>query len=201
MPDADPARYVRGQYDGYRKIKGVAKGSRTETYCALRLEIDNSRWAGVPFFIRTGKRLPVRQTELRVVFRASPRLRFLPHGHRPAAPSQLVVKIDPATGVRIVLDARRADAPAPQEIDLDMEFSEEGGEGATPYEVLLYAAIRGDSTNFTRQDSIEETWRIVQPLLEHPPDLHPYPQGSWGPKAADELIADHGSWRGPWLNR
>jgi glucose-6-phosphate 1-dehydrogenase len=199
MPDADPAAYVRGQYDGYRNIEGVAADSTTETYSALRLEIDNWRWAGVPFFIRTGKRLPVTQTELRVVFRQPPRLGFLPDGHRPPAPSQLVVKIDPATGIRIVLDARRADSPTPQEIDLDMEFAAEGGEGATPYEVLLRAAIHGDSTQFTRQDSVEETWRILQPLIEHPPDAHAYPPGSWGPKAADRLTAGYGQWRGPWL--
>jgi glucose-6-phosphate 1-dehydrogenase len=199
MPDADPAEYVRGQYGGYRNIKGVAADSTTETYCAVRLEIDNWRWAGVPFFIRTGKRLPVTQTELRVVFRQPPRLGFLPEGHRPPAPSQMVVKIDPATGIRIVLDARRADSPAPEEIDLDMEFAAEGGEGATPYEVLLRAAIRGDSTHFTRQDSVEETWRILQPLIDHPPDVHAYPQGSWGPKAADHLTTGYGPWRGPWL--
>jgi glucose-6-phosphate 1-dehydrogenase len=199
MPDADPAGYVRGQYDGYRNINGVANDSTTETYGALRLEIDNGRWAGVPFFIRTGKRLPVTQTELRVVFRDPPRLGFLPEGHRRPAPSQLIVKIDPATGIRIVLDARRADSPTPQEIDLDMEFAAEGGEGATPYEVLLHAAIRGDSMQFTRQDSVEETWRILQPLIDHPPDAHAYPQGSWGPTAADRVTADYGPWRGPWI--
>ena len=201
MPDADPAAYVRGQYDGYRSIEGVAANSTTETYGALRLEIDNWRWAGVPFFIRTGKRLPVTQTELRVVFRQAPRLGFLPDGQRPSAPSQLIVKIDPATGIRIVLDARRADSSTPQEIDLDMEFADEGGEGATPYEVLLHAAIEGDSTQFTRQDSIEETWRILQPLIDHPPDTHSYPPGSWGPKAADRLTSGHGPWRAPWLTR
>jgi glucose-6-phosphate 1-dehydrogenase len=195
MPDADPAAYVRGQYDGYRNIEGVAADSTTETYSALRLEIDNWRWAGVPFFIRTGKRLPVTQTELRLVFRHPPRLGFLPEGHRRPAASQLIVKIDPAAGIRIVLDARRADSPTPKEIDLDMEFAAEGGEGATPYEVLLRAAIHGDSTHFTRQDSIEETWRILQPLIDRPPDAHPYRQGSWGPKAAERL----GPWRGPWL--
>jgi glucose-6-phosphate 1-dehydrogenase len=199
MADARPAEYVRGQYVGYREIAGVARGSTTETYSSLRLEIDNGRWAGVPFFIRTGKRLPVTQTELRVVFGDPPRLGFLPEGHRAPAPSQLIVKIDPATGVRIVLDARRADSPIPREIDLDMEFATEGGEGATPYEVLLRAAIQGDSTQFTRQDSIEETWRILQPLIDHPTDALPYPQGSWGPKAADHLTARHGGWRGPWL--
>jgi glucose-6-phosphate 1-dehydrogenase len=198
MPDAKPAAYVRGQYVGYRKIKGVAAGSKTETYSALRLEIDNGRWAGVPFFIRTGKRLPLTQTELRVVFREPPRLGFIDEAHRLPAPSQLIVKIDPATGVRIVLDARRADSPAPQEIDLDMEFADEGGEGPTPYEVLLHAAMLGDSTQFTRQDSVEESWRIVQPLIDSPPATHTYKQGSWGPAAADRLTDGYGPWRAPW---
>jgi glucose-6-phosphate 1-dehydrogenase len=198
MPNASPRSYVRGQYAGYRKIKGVAAGSETETYSALRLEIDNGRWAGVPFFVRAGKRLPVTQTELRVVFREPPRLAFLAEVQRSPEPSQMVVKIDPATGVRIVLDARRADSPAPQEIDLDMEFAQEGGEGATPYEVLLHAAIDGDSTQFTRQDSVEETWRIIQPLIDRPPKTQPYAQGSWGPAAAERLTDGYGPWRGPW---
>jgi glucose-6-phosphate 1-dehydrogenase len=176
----------------------VAQDSKTETYSALRLEIDNSRWTGVPFFIRAGKRLPVTQTELRVVFHDPPRLGFLVDRSRRPAPSQLIVKIDPATGVRIVLDARRADSPTPQEIDLDMEFADEGGEGATPYEVLLLAAIRGDSTHFTRQDGIEETWRVVQPLIDHAPRVQAYRQGSWGPTAAQRVTAGYGPWRGPW---
>jgi glucose-6-phosphate 1-dehydrogenase len=199
MPDADPSHYVRGQYDGYRNVDGVAATSTTETYAALRLEIDNWRWAGVPFFIRTGKRLPVTQTELRVVFRHPPRLGFLPQHHRRPAPNQIVIKIDPATGLRIILDARGADAPTPREIDLDMEFADQGGEGPTPYEVLLSAALQGDSTHFTRQDSVEETWRILQPLIDRPPQSHPYAQGSWGPQAAEELPAGTGPWRGPWL--
>jgi glucose-6-phosphate 1-dehydrogenase len=199
MPDADPSAYVRGQYDGYRNVDGVAATSTTETYAALRLEIDNWRWAGVPFFIRTGKRLPVTQTELRVVFRHPPRLGFLPEHHRRPAPNQIVIKIDPATGLRIILDARGADAPTPREIDLDMEFADQGGEGHTPYEVLLSAALQGDSTHFTRQDSVEETWRILQPLIDRPPQSHPYAQGSWGPQAAEGLPAGTGPWRGPWL--
>ena len=80
-----------------------------------------------------------------------------------------------------------------------MEFAEEGGEGATPYEVLLHAAMVGQSTRFTRQDGVEETWRIMQPLLDAPPPVHSYPQGSWGPAAADEIVAGHGRWHTPWM--
>ena len=199
MADADPAHFVRGQYEGYRNIDGVRANSDTETYAALRLDIDSWRWAGVPFFIRTGKRLPVSQTELRLVFRHPPRLPFIPSGRRRPEPSQLVVRLDPTTGVRIILDAQRADRRGASEIELDMEFSEEGGEGATPYEVLLHAALVGDASHFTRQDGVEQTWRIIQPLLDAPPKSVPYAQGSWGPAEAEKLTDGFGGWRGPWL--
>ena len=199
MPDADPRDYVRGQYDGYHEIEGVRANSATETFVALKLEVRNPRWHGVPFYIRTGKRLPVTQTELRVVFRDAPIPGFLPQGHRAPAPSQLVFKIDRGAGVQIILDARRADAQVPKEIELDMEFADEGGEGPTPYEVLLSDALHGNSTHFTRQDGVEETWRIVQPLLDNPPPVQPYAPGSWGPEAADALLGEFAPWRGPWL--
>jgi glucose-6-phosphate 1-dehydrogenase len=197
--EADPAHYVRGQYDGYLAIDGVAADSTTETYAALRLEIENWRWSGVPFFIRTGKRLQATQTELRLVFKHPPRLGFARLQGSTLEPNQLVVKLDPSTGVRVVLDAHRADAPAAAAIDLDMEFAQEGGEGATPYEVLLHAAMIGDSTRFTRQDGVEETWRVMQPLLDSPPQVSPYAPGTWGPEAADKLVAGHGRWHGPWI--
>ena len=98
-----------------------------------------------------------------------------------------------------MLDAQRADKAGAGEIEFDMEFAQEGGEGATPYEVLLHAAIVGDSTHFTRQDSVEQTWRVVQPLLSSPPTAAPYKKGSWGPTAADELVAEFGGWHGPWV--
>ncbi len=151
MPDADPAHYVRGQVEGYRQIDGCAKDSATETYAAMRLEIDNWRWSGVPFFIRTGKNLPVTQTELRLVFRPPPRLGF--SFKRRPQPDQLVIKLDPSTGIRLLVEAQRSDIREPEQISLDMEFGQQGGEGAEPYEVLLHAAMQGDSSRFTRQDS------------------------------------------------
>jgi glucose-6-phosphate 1-dehydrogenase len=199
MPDADPARYVRGQYDGYLEIDGVADDSTTETYAALRLEIDNWRWSGVPFFIRTGKHLPMTQTELRVVFRRPPRLGFHLTGARRPEPVQVIVKLDPSTGIRLLVDAQRADSVTPEQVSLDLDFAEEGGEGPTPYEVLLLAAMRGDSKRFTRQDSVEETWRVLQPLLDAPPPVHPYAKGSWGPQEADELLSGYGGWHEPWV--
>jgi glucose-6-phosphate 1-dehydrogenase len=195
---ADPAHYVRGQYEGYLDTPGVDPGSTTETFAALRLDIDNWRWSGVPFFLRTGKHLAVTQTELRLVFKEPPRLGFRLMEHRPD-PNQLVVKLDPSTGVRIEVDALRADKGRVDPIGLQMEFAQEGGEGPTPYEVLLHAAMVGDSTRFTRQDGVEQTWRIMQPLLDSPPPVEPYAQGSWGPKSANDLVAGHGRWHGPWV--
>jgi glucose-6-phosphate 1-dehydrogenase len=194
---ADPAHYVRGQYDGYLAIDGVAPDSTTETYAALRLEIENWRWAGIPFFIRTGKRLPATQTELRLIFKHAPRIGFKGFDHYPE-PNQVVVKLDPSTGIRLIVEAHRADTFGARRIDFDVEFAEEGGEGPTPYEVLLHAALIGDSTRFTRQDGVEETWRIMQPLLDQPPPVHPYAPGSWGPPEADELVRGYG-WHGPWI--
>ena len=199
MADADPAHYVRGQYDGYRDIDGVRANSDTETFVGMRLEIDSWRWSGVPFYIRTGKRLPVSQTELRLVFRSAPKLPFIPSGRRAPAPSQIVFRIDPQTGIRVALDAQRADRSSASEIDLDMTFAQEGGEAPTPYEVLLQAAMAGDASHFTRQDSVEQCWRVIQPLLDNPPQSITYPQGSWGPEEADKLVAHHGGWHGPWL--
>ena len=198
MPDIDPAHCVRGQYVGYRDVDGVAADSMTETYVALRLEIDNWRWAGVPFFIRTGKCLPEKVTEVRLVFKRAPSLRFTSKNHKLAA-NQMVLRIDPNSGSSLMLNARDPDDDALRQIHLDMDFADEGGAGPTPYEELLYAALRGDQSNFTRQDSVEETWRIVQPLLDQPPTIQQYQPGSWGPGAADSLIRHWGGWHQPWL--
>jgi glucose-6-phosphate 1-dehydrogenase len=198
MADAEPEHYVRGQYEGYREVAGVTPDSDTETYAALRVDVDNWRWSGVPFFIRTGKHLATRQTELRLVFKHPPRLQFISLHHRRPQPSQIVFKIDPTTGIRMILDAHRADKHGPSEIELDMEFAQEGGEDSTPYEILLHAALVGDSTHFTRQDMVEATWRVVQPLLDAPPPVHPYAKGSWGPPEAERLVSGFGGWHGPW---
>jgi len=195
---ADPAHYVRGQYDGYLEVNGVAPHSTTETYAALRLDIENWRWAGVPFFIRAGKELGVTETELRLVFKNPPNLGFHLRDRRPE-PNQLIIRLDPTTGIRLIVDAHRADAGGASSITLDMEFETEGGEGPTPYEVLLHAAMVGNSTRFTRQDSVDEQWRIMQPLLDNPPPVHVYKPGTHGPVEADQLVAGHGRWHEPWI--
>ena len=109
------------------------------------------------------------------------------------------MKLDPTTGVRMLLEAQRGDETEPEQISLDMEFSKQGGEGATPYEVLLYAAMQGNSTRFTRQDGVEEAWRVMQPLVDNPPPVLPYEKGSWGPDEANQLLAGHGRWHSPWV--
>ena len=112
-------------------------------------------------------------------------------------PDQFVVRLDPTTGVRIVLSAHRADAPKPTPSSSTWSSRPRGG-GPDPYEVLLHAAMLGLSTRFTRQDSVEEEWRVMQPLIDAPRRSHSYRPGSWGPDAADSLVADHGGWRGLW---
>jgi glucose-6-phosphate 1-dehydrogenase len=199
IPDGHPRHYVRGQYEGYRLAEGVASDSTTETFAALRLDIDNWRWAGVPFFIRTGKHLPIKATEVRLLFKHPPRVQFVSPKNRKPRPDELVFRIDPSTGILIILDAHRADQPGPSEIRFDLEFAQAGGEDATPYEVLLHAALVGDSTSFTHQDNVEESWRIVQPLLDSPPTVHPYAKGSWGPPEGDQLLAGFGRWQDPWV--
>ncbi|HEY7857587.1 MAG TPA: glucose-6-phosphate dehydrogenase, partial [Candidatus Nanopelagicales bacterium] len=196
MPPADPADFVRGQYDGYQRTNGVAADSNTETFVALRLEIDNWRWAGVPFFLRAGKCLPTGTTEVRVVFKNPPSLGFTAGGPRPQ-PNQLVLLVDPHPGARLVLQAKRADGPGLRRVALDMDFSPQEVM-PSPYEVLLHAAMVGDQSHFTREDSVEETWRVLNPLLDLPGQPDPYAPGSWGPAAAERIVAGYGAWQEPW---
>jgi glucose-6-phosphate 1-dehydrogenase len=195
MPAADPHRYVRGQYEGYLEVPGVAQGSTTETFVALQLEIDNWRWAGVPIFLRAGKELPYHVTEVRLLLRPTPRLAFLPNPTE-VDPNQIVLRIDPDAGLRLQIITRADDSW--RSVHLDTQFRQELGEPWEPYERVLHAALIGDHQLFARQDSIEETWRIVQPLLDHPPDVQPYPRGSWGPPGV-ESFCGHYRWQKPWL--
>ncbi len=198
IPAAEPAHYVRGQYEGYLDVDGVAADSTTETFAALRLHIENWRWSGVPFFIRAGKELPVTQTEVRILFKHPPQLGFTAF-HERTDPNQVIIRLDPATGVRIVLDARHADTMGAAPITFDVRFADFGGQPPTPYEVLLLAAMAGQDGRFTRQDQVEEEWRIMQPLLDAPPPVHTYAPGTWGPDDAHGLVAGLGRWHDPWL--
>jgi len=197
IPPADPQRYVRGQYDGYLSVPGVSPGSQTETFVALQLQIDNWRWSGVPFFIRAGKELPERVTEVRIIFRPAPRLVFAAHTPHP---DEFIVRIDPTPGADLVVQVKEpGHEPLMRTIDLSLIFAAELGDPPEPYERLLGDLLRGDAKLFVREDSEEETWRIVQPLLDAPPPVEPYAPGSWGPAAADKLLTGHPSWRPPWL--
>ena len=197
--EADPAHYVRGQYDGYLGIDGVAADSATETYAALRLDIENWRWSGVPFFIRTGKRLPVTQTELRLVFKRPPPLGFGLMGPHTEA-NQVVVKLDPSTGIRLILDARRADISAVGRIDLDMEFAERGRRGGH--------AVRGAPARCPGrgQHALHPAGRRGGDLADHAAPARRAATrstrtqpGSWGPAEADALTAEYGGWHSPWV--
>lgn len=198
IPDADPAHYVRGQYQGYRQVPGVSRRSTTETYAALRLGIDNWRWAGVPFFIRAGKAMAERVTEVRVVFRHPPHLAFLGRNAR-AEPNQLILRIDPDPGLRVVLNSKGGEGRVSQPVHLDLSFAAEVGRPAEPYERLIDDALHGDHRLFTREDTVEETWRIVDPLLRSPGKVVPYEQGTWGPPEAGQLVRGHPGWHDPWV--
>jgi glucose-6-phosphate 1-dehydrogenase len=197
IPDANPQAYVRGQYQGYREIDGVAPGSQTETFVELRLEADNWRWSGVPFFIRAGKEMPVEATEVRIVFKQPPRLGI--GGQMLPDADEFILRIKPNPGAELCLISKKGGAEALQRVHLDMLFGEQAGDQPEPYERLLRDAIDGDPSRFPSEDAIEQTWRIVQPLLDSPPPVQPYERGSWGPDGSGKLVEDHGGWHPPWL--
>jgi glucose-6-phosphate 1-dehydrogenase len=159
MPALDPDRCVRGQYRGYTDVAGVAKGSTTETFVALRLEINNWRWAGVPIFLRAGKALPERVTEVRLFTHRVPSMSFLPERRRQSGPNQIVLRIDPDPGLRLQLTALEDDRW--RDLHLDSSFMQDLGEPLLPYERLLHGALIGDHRLFAREDAIEETWRMT----------------------------------------
>jgi glucose-6-phosphate 1-dehydrogenase len=196
MPALEPVQCVRGQYGGYTDVPGVAENSTTETFVALRTEIDNWRWAGVPVFLRAGKALPERVTEVRLLLHRVPALAFLPNRDQ-CEPNQLVLRIDPDPGMRLAIAAQEGEAW--RDVHLDASFAQDLGEPLTPYERLLHAGLIGDHQLFARVDSIVETWRIVQPLLDNPGEIHPYEPGSWGPDAAHSLLEGGHGWHQPWM--
>jgi glucose-6-phosphate 1-dehydrogenase len=194
---AKPDCYVRGQYEGYREVKGVAPDSATETFVALELAIDNWRWSGVPFFIRAGKEMPVKATEVSVVFKRPPPL-GVGSGKRPGQ-NQMTIRIDPKPGARLRLLAKKAGEEAFEPADLEVLFEKAPGEEPEPYERLLDDALHGRAELFTREETIEETWRIVQPLIDEPGPVHPYERRSWGPPEAEKLTRGICQWHQPWL--
>jgi len=193
MRSLDTANLVRGQYADYHEEKGVAPGSETETYAAARLEIDSWRWAGVPFFVRSGKAMPLAATEAVVEFHCPPSMLFDEGGAPGPKPNLVRFRLGKADGVTLTVNAKE---PGPlldsQPIDLAVDFSAALGERAEAYERLLDDALAGDPRRFSRYDMVEETWRIVQPVLDDPGPIHPYERGTWGPEAAESLIGSQG---------
>jgi glucose-6-phosphate 1-dehydrogenase len=189
-----PDDVVRGQYEGYRKAKGVSPGSTAETFVALRLRVETWRWAGVPFYIRTGKRLAVTASEVLMELKRPPREVFDDPqlGH----PNHVVFRLGP--DMRISLGARTK-IPGDRMVGEDVELvaANAPGEEMTPYERLLTDAMDGDAELFSRQDVIERSWEIVDPILDDATPVHRYAAGSWGPAEADRLIADVGGWHDP----
>jgi glucose-6-phosphate 1-dehydrogenase len=186
-----PSDLVRGQYDGYLAEPGVAAGSTTETFAAVKLHIDNWRWSGVPFYLRHGKKLPERASHINVVFRSAPSYLFHGAGIRSLPPDHLSIRIQPDEGISLSFQAKR---PGPgydlQEVEMDFSY---GGsfmsKPAEAYERLLHDAMDGDGTLFTREDGVERSWEIVSEILAKPGPVHQYEVGTWGPKEADELIS------------
>ena len=203
MRPLDPARTVRGQYvagtvdggkaPGYREEDGVPSDSATETFFAAQVEIDSWRWAGVPFYLRTGKRLPRRATEVSVVFRDVPLCFFEGTSVQDLKPNHLVLRIQPEEGINFSFIAKQ---PGPQvsaqQVSMDFSYRDSFmTEAAEAYERLIHDAMDGDHTLFAREDSVERAWAVVQPTLDDPAPLCTYPAGTWGPVEADELIAPH----------
>jgi glucose-6-phosphate 1-dehydrogenase len=197
IPGINPSRYVRGQYEGYREIEGVDPRSQTETFVAVRLGIENWRWSDVPFFIRAGKELAAKVTEVRVILQNPPRV-GMGGGPTPQT-DEIVLRIDPDSGACILLEAKQPGQEALRRVHLDLLFQQQFGGQPGPYERLLSDALAGYQQRFAREDSIIETWRIVQPLLDNPCELETYRPGSWGPEGASNLLHGYGGWRRPWL--
>ncbi len=206
---------VRGQYGkgrsggreigGYRQEAGVAPDSRTETYAALRLFIDNWRWQGVPFYLRTGKRLAAKVSEVSILFRPVPHQSFPATAVENWQPNRLIIRIQPQEGITLRIQAKQ---PGTRMVlgPVDMQFCYRDAFPGTPpeaYETLLLDVLRGDATLFMRADQVETAWSVVAPVLESwgavpPADFPDYRPGSWGPETADALLAQDGrSWFAP----
>jgi glucose-6-phosphate 1-dehydrogenase len=199
-------RYTAGMAEGkeavgYLEEEGVPADSRTETYVALRLEVDNWRWAGVPIYLRTGKRLARKITEIAVTLKPVPHLAFQAEGSVGVQPNQLILTVQPNEGVSLSLGAkipgtRMRIRPVNMEFLYGTSFLSQSPEA---YERLIMDAMRGDATLFTRNDEVEAQWRIIDPILEawehDDAPLAEYPAGSPGPEEAERILAPGHRWR------
>ena len=194
------AAEINGRMEnGYLEEKGVPADSRTETYIALRCEIENWRWAGVPFYVRTGKRLPARVTEIVIHFKTTPHPVFSQN----APENKLIIRIQPDEAISMRFGLKKPGAGfEAKEVSMDFRYADlAGAQVLTAYERLLLDAMKGDATLFARTDAVHAAWKFVQPILDYKANggrIHEYEAGTWGPVAADKLIAKHGKvWRKP----
>jgi glucose-6-phosphate 1-dehydrogenase len=191
----DPAEASLGQYTGYRGEAGVAPDSVVPTYAALSLHIDSWRWAGVPFFIRAGKSLARTATEVMVHYKRPPQTVF-----RESAPTMgnyVRFRLGPDVGIALGASTKRAGETMEGELAELSMMRRQGGDEMDAYERLLRDAMRGDATLFDRQDAVEASWRIVEPLLNGNVPFDLYDEGTWGPARADALVANVGGWSNP----
>jgi len=188
----EPENVVRGQFNGYQKEPGVKPGSTVETYAAVRLEIDSWRWAGVPFFIRAGKCLPLTATEVMVDLKRPPLSRLSPEES-----NYIRFRLGPKIAISI---GARAKKPGAQMVSMPTELKAveiDGADALDAYERLLTDAMEGDPTLFVREDAVEAAWVVVEGILDDATPVHPYAPGTWGPKEADGLTANHEGWHDP----
>jgi len=196
MRPLKPNDVVRGQYAGYRKEPDVAKNSDVETFCALRLFIDSWRWEGVPWYLRSGKYLAETATEVLVELKPPPQRLFADSAPATGRHNYLRFRISPSSAIALAARVKRAGKEFLGEQRELYLFEEQPGE-ESPYERLLGDAMAGDGALFTREDSVEAAWAVVDPVLKRHSRAHRYKRRSWGPKEADALIAPDGCWYNP----
>ena len=201
-PEEVRLRAVAGQYSGFRQEPGVDPGSNTDTYAAAMFMIDNWRWAGVPFYLRSGKKLPKRVTDIAIRFNSVPHALFSSGDGNLPTPNLLILRIQPEEGISLrFLSKQPGSGMRLRPVSMDFNYGSSFGERSpTAYETLLVDAMKGDPMLYTRQDMVEASWRAVQPILDdwsvRKFDFPNYEPGSWGPAAADEMLARNGHrWR------
>ncbi|HVN44068.1 MAG TPA: glucose-6-phosphate dehydrogenase [Steroidobacteraceae bacterium] len=189
-----PAQVVRGQYGGYRQEPGVAADSQVETYGAMTLAVDSWRWSGVPFYLRAGKRLPVTATEVVLELRAPPANVFGDFG--PEQPNHVRFRVGPDVAIALGAHSKRP-GPVMTGRDVELFVAQQQGDDMDAYEVLISAALIGDTTHFAREDEVEAAWAIVDPVLQGLPPPYEYVPGSWGPPQAEHLLRGPCGWHNP----